>query len=85
MSTSLRSTKAEVAKDSRLDHAVYRKLNRELPMPRPVLVVEDDTDCRIMVATLLTVHGYQVVTASNGAERLTVADAIIPASYCSTT
>ena len=39
----------------------------------PVLVVEDDSDCRVMLATLLTFAGYKVVTASNGAEGLTVA------------
>jgi CheY-like chemotaxis protein len=42
-------------------------------MPPPVLIVEDDTDCRIMLATLLTFAGFEVVTASNGAEGLTVA------------
>jgi CheY-like chemotaxis protein len=42
-------------------------------MLRPVLVIEDDQDCRIMLATLLTFAGFQVVTASNGAEGLTVA------------
>jgi CheY-like chemotaxis protein len=39
----------------------------------PVLVVEDDADCRVMLATLLTFAGYRVLTASNGAEGLTVA------------
>jgi CheY-like chemotaxis protein len=39
----------------------------------PVLVVEDDADCRVMLATLLTFAGYRVLTASNGAEALTVA------------
>jgi CheY-like chemotaxis protein len=42
-------------------------------MMRPILVVEDDQDCRIMLATLLTSAGFQVLTASNGAEGLTVA------------
>ena len=40
---------------------------------RPVMVVEDDSDSRVMIATLLTLHGYQVVTAVNGAEGLEVA------------
>jgi CheY-like chemotaxis protein len=39
----------------------------------PILVIEDDADCRVMLATLLTFAGYKVVTASNGAEGLTVA------------
>ena len=43
------------------------------PTDAPVLVVEDDADCRVMMATLLTFAGYKVVTASNGAEGLTVA------------
>ena len=37
---------------------------------RPVLVVEDDVDSRILLATLLTLHRYQVVTASNGRDAL---------------
>src|SRR5829696_426757 len=32
----------------------------------PILVVEDHQDTRDMVTTLLTVEGYQVVTAENG-------------------
>ena len=42
-------------------------------MHPPVLIVEDDSDCRVMLATLLTFGGFQVVTASNGAEGLAVA------------
>jgi CheY-like chemotaxis protein len=36
----------------------------------PVLIVDDDDDSRIMLATLLTVDGYRVITASNGAQAL---------------
>jgi CheY-like chemotaxis protein len=39
----------------------------------PVLIVDDDEDCREMLATLLVAHGYRIVTAENGAEALTVA------------
>jgi CheY-like chemotaxis protein len=39
----------------------------------PVLIVEDDEDCREMLAALLVAHGYRIVTAENGAEALTVA------------
>ena len=39
----------------------------------PVLIVEDDQDCREMLAALLVSHGYRIVTAENGAEALTVA------------
>src|SRR5699024_7435122 len=44
----------------------------------PILIVEDDADSRVMVATLLTLHGYPVVTAANGAEGLAVARAHQP-------
>jgi CheY-like chemotaxis protein len=37
---------------------------------RPVLVVEDDADCREMLAVLVLSLGYNVVTAANGAEAL---------------
>ena len=43
------------------------------PPARPVLVVEDDTDSRLMLATILTMQGYQTVGASNGAEALALA------------
>jgi CheY-like chemotaxis protein len=42
-------------------------------MTAPVLVVDDDGDSRTLLATLLTLRGYAVVTASNGAEALAVA------------
>jgi CheY-like chemotaxis protein len=42
-------------------------------MDSTVLVVDDDLDSRTLLATLLTVCGYAVVTASNGAEALVVA------------
>ena len=40
---------------------------------RPVLVIEDEPDSRIMLATLLTMKGYSVVTAEHGAEGLDLA------------
>ena len=39
----------------------------------PILIVEDDDDCREMLAALLVSHGYHIVTAENGAEALMVA------------
>ena len=41
--------------------------------PRPILVVEDDENSRLMMVTLLDLKGYSVVTAANGAEALRVA------------
>jgi CheY-like chemotaxis protein len=40
---------------------------------RPILVVEDDDNSRLMMATLLEAKGYPVVTAANGAEALAMA------------
>jgi CheY-like chemotaxis protein len=40
---------------------------------RRILVVEDDPDSRVMLATLLSVSGFRVVTAANGQEALTAA------------
>ena len=40
---------------------------------RPILVVEDDDNSRLMMATLLELKGYPVVTAANGAEALAMA------------
>ena len=45
---------------------------------KPVLVVEDDPDCREMLATLVEALGYPVVVAQNGAEALAVAHAYQP-------
>ncbi len=39
-------------------------------MPCPVLVVEDDSSVRDMMATLLTLEGYDATTAENGQEAL---------------
>lgn len=39
----------------------------------PILVVEDDTDSRVMLATVLTLQNYRVVTASNGEEGIAMA------------
>ena len=40
---------------------------------QPVLVVEDDPDCREMLVALLQAYDYLVVTAENGAHALGVA------------
>src|SRR5947208_3458439 len=40
------------------------------PMACPILVVEDDPELREMMATLLTVEGYDPKTAANGREAL---------------
>jgi two-component system, chemotaxis family, chemotaxis protein CheY len=42
-------------------------------MSPPVLIIEDDDDSRVMLATILTLQGYRVVTATNGVEGLSVA------------
>jgi CheY-like chemotaxis protein len=39
----------------------------------PILVVEDDTDSRVMLATVLTLQNYRVVTAANGEEGIAMA------------
>jgi CheY-like chemotaxis protein len=46
--------------------------------PRPVLVVEDDPDSRLMLKTLLSLLAVPVSTANNGADALTVARRIRP-------
>jgi CheY-like chemotaxis protein len=43
-----------------------------------VLIVEDDADSRVMLATMLTLGGYRTITAANGAEALAVASAHRP-------
>ena len=48
-------------------------------MTRPILIVEDDDDIRDMMSTLLELSGHRVVTASNGAEALTLAAQHLPA------
>jgi CheY-like chemotaxis protein len=42
-------------------------------MPRTVLVVDDDADCRTMLEQTLTFEGFGVVSACNGSEALAVA------------
>jgi len=39
---------------------------------RPVLIIEDDSDSRLLMLTLLRLEGYSVVGASNGREGLAV-------------
>jgi CheY-like chemotaxis protein len=48
-------------------------LTPEARPTQPVLVVEDDPDCREMLVALLEAYGYLVVTADNGALALRVA------------
>ena len=48
------------------------------PPDRPVLIIEDDTDSRVMIQTLLRLEGYEVVGASNGREGLTATRAAHP-------
>jgi len=51
----------------------------ERPRPlRPILVVEDDADSRIMLGMILTMQGYRTVAATNGAEALEIARAQQP-------
>jgi CheY-like chemotaxis protein len=49
------------------------------PLAQNVLVVEDHADLREMLAVLLESEGFQVQTASNGAEALTAMHATRPA------
>lgn len=42
-------------------------------MPKIVLIVEDDEDTRGIYGTALAEHGYQVITAVNGAEGVVLA------------
>lgn len=47
-------------------------------MPKKILVVEDDTDNRCIVAKVLSVEGYQVIEAIDGVEALAQARAEHP-------
>ena len=47
-------------------------------MSKKVLVVEDDTDNRRIVAKVLAVEGYQVMEAADGVEALAQARAGVP-------
>jgi PAS domain S-box-containing protein len=78
------SVKSEVGAGTSFD--IYLPRGEPSPMPRQattepvsslrtghgewVLFVDDDSSVREMVAPTLTEHGYQVLTASNGAEAL---------------
>jgi two-component system, chemotaxis family, chemotaxis protein CheY len=44
--------------------------NRSRPSTAPILIIEDDDDLRVMMAVMLELEGYPVVTARNGAEGL---------------
>jgi CheY-like chemotaxis protein len=50
-----------------------------MPINQPVLVVDDDADNREMLAEFLQSAGFQVTTASNGADALTRAEEVRPA------
>jgi signal transduction histidine kinase/DNA-binding response OmpR family regulator len=60
--------------------AVERCLERRASSPRrgPILVVEDDTLTREMIADLLTARGYVVATAADGASARKQVDASLP-------
>lgn len=44
-----------------------------LSLPAAILIVDDDVEIRDMLATLLTLEGFAVVTAPNGKAALTLA------------
>src|SRR5436190_309513 len=48
------------------------------PPDRPVLIIEDDTDSRVMMQTLLKLEGYQVLGAANGRDGLNATRAAHP-------
>ena len=43
-----------------------------------ILLVEDESALRVLAAKVLSDHGYTVLTASNGAEALQIANAPVP-------
>jgi len=45
----------------------------------PVLVVEDDDDCRRLIELALVFEGYRVAKAANGADALRVMNTTLPA------
>ena len=47
--------------------------------PNPILVIEDDPDLSLMLATALELDGQRVVTAANGMEAIHLAQAHHPA------
>ena len=47
-------------------------------MMKPVLLVEDDPDLRLMMATVLEMEGHEVVVAVNGVEAFNLARAHLP-------
>lgn len=58
--------------------AVEEKLQRGLIVPDKILVVDDSEDTREMMAKLLEMESYSVVTASDGRLGLEVAAAEMP-------
>ena len=49
-----------------------------MPPQRPVLVAEDDLDSRVMLATVLKLNHYNVITAVNGSDCLNLARRVHP-------
>jgi len=47
-------------------------------MPRPILLVEDDEDCRTLYRLALEYFGYRVVEAADGADGLAAARVNLP-------
>jgi DNA-binding response OmpR family regulator len=52
--------------------------NRAEPLRRPILVVEDDTPTREIIAELLTAQRYPVITAEDGAQARAQVAAALP-------
>jgi signal transduction histidine kinase/CheY-like chemotaxis protein len=53
-------------------------LKQGAPSPRPILVVEDDTSTREIVAELLTAQGYEVTTAEDGEQARAQMATVLP-------
>ena len=63
---------------ARRPSAPETRVTPDMTPDNPVLVVEDDPDCRDMLATLLNALGYSVATAANGAEALALTRELHP-------
>jgi len=67
--------------DTRLDTGVLVSRGKDVAVivaSRPILLVEDDPDVRLMMATSLELDGAAVITAANGAEAFNLARAHHP-------
>lgn len=49
---------------------VYIPTSRPAPSPRTILLVEDESDLRDLLAAAITASGFEVITATNGSEAL---------------